>query len=402
MKMNYWLILSALVATSATAQTSSNTPALPEIPPPATTAPASTAIVPPTNVVSTTSAPAKPAKKKTATKAKKKAPAKPASTAPMPEATVALTPGPAQVMVANLNVRGQAGLKGEVVGHVQKGDTVTVISQITLDKHQANEPAQWAKILLPTNSPVWVRTSFIDGTNKTVMPKKLNLRGGPGENYSVLGVIERGTPVVETGAKGEWSKIETPTNAYAFIAAMYLKQESSGNLALNPPPSTETMPAPVPATPVTVANSEPINTTPGAPTTAPTEMNSVPPPSAPAPIIIQTNIIVIADTNPPPPPPRIVTHDGYVRPSVSPVAPTYYELYDPATGVAINYLFSSTTNLDLSRYNGYHINVTGEEGMDARWKDTPVLTVQKIYVVSTSAPSAAADAKKKKPWYHVW
>jgi hypothetical protein len=117
------------------------------------------------------------------------------------------------------------------------------------------------------------------------------------------------------------------------------------------------------------------------------------------------------DASLPPPPPRIVTHEGNVRRSVSIVAPTYFELFDPATGTAINYLFSNTTNLNLVRYNGRHISVTGEEGLDARWQQTPVLTIQKIYVLSPDAPAstpapapAAADAKAKKtkPWYHLW
>jgi hypothetical protein len=58
------------------------------------------------------------------------------------------------------------------------------------------------------------------------------------------------------------------------------------------------------------------------------------------------------------------------------------------TDKAINYLYSTTTNLSLSRYNGYQIIVTGEEGMDARWKDTPVLKVQRIYVLSTNTPTS--------------
>ena len=410
MKMNYWLILGVLVATGATAQTSTNLPALPAIPAPANTTPAvSTPIQPPTNVVSNTSEPAKPAKKK-AVKKKKPAATKTATkkekeeTAALLESTNVLVPGPAEVIAAHLNMRGQAGLKGEVVGHVQKGDMVTVVSEITLDKHHADEPAQWAKVLLPNAASVWVRSSFIDETNKTVIPKKLNLRGGPGENYSVLGVIERGTPVVVSSTKGDWSKIETPTNAYAFIAAIYLKQEGAGNiagnLAVNPPPSTETMPAPVP-TPVNVSESQPINTTPNPEVTPPPTLN--PPPVVTPTVIYQTNVITVVDTNVPPPPPRIVTHDGYVRSSVSPVAPTFYELYDPGTDVSINYLFSSTTNLDLSRYKGYHITVTGEEGMDARWRDTPVLTVQKIYVVSTNGPAGApTQTKKKKSGFHLW
>jgi hypothetical protein len=125
----------------------------------------------------------------------------------------------------------------------------------------------------------------------------------------------------------------------------------------------------------------------------------VPPPTvAPTPVVptpalvIDTNSVV-EDTNPPPP--RIVTHEGYVRSSVSPVAPTYFELYDAVNGKAINYLFSPTTNLDLGRYEGLHINVTGEEGLEKRWRDTPVITVQKIYVLSTNAP-----AKKAK--FHLW
>jgi len=96
------------------------------------------------------------------------------------------------------------------------------------------------------------------------------------------------------------------------------------------------------------------------------------------------------DTNLPVPT-RIVTHEGTVRSSISLVAPTYFELYDPANNKAINYLFSPTTNLDLSRYNGLHITVTGEESLDPRWKDTPVLTIQKIYVLS--------DDRPKKHWW---
>jgi len=69
---------------------------------------------------------------------------------------------------------------------------------------------------------------------------------------------------------------------------------------------------------------------------------------------------------------------------VSIVAPTYFELYDVTDNKAINYLFSTTTNLNLARYNGMHVIVTGEEGLDSRWRETPVLTVQKILVSSVN------------------
>ena len=325
MKMNCWLILGAMIATSAVAQNNTNTSnTLPPIPAPsATVAPAP----------STPAPAAEPAPSAAPVKHKKHKAAAPAKA--ITEPTVALVPGPAEV-AANINARGQAGLKGEVVAHLKKGDAVTVLGQINLDKHKTGEPAQWAKIALPSSTHAWVKSSYIDATSKTVLPKKLNLRGGPGENYSVLGVIERGTTVNEITTKGDWTQIDPPGNSYAFVAAMYLKQEATAAST----PVTEPQPA-------------------------------MAQPSAPS--------------EPAVPPVRIVSHEGVVRHVASPVAPTKYELYDPATEVNINYLYTTSPTLDLSRYVNMRIIVTGEEGLDARWKDTPIINIQSIQVISQNA-----------------
>lgn len=357
MKTNYWLILGTIVATSAVAQVDTNT--LPAIPAPASVTPAPVApvVAEPTNVV------APPVVKKAAPKKKK-------VVKKLSEPTVSLVAGTATVLTPNLNLRGQAGMKGEVVGHLKKGDTVTVISQINLDKHAADEPGQWAKIALPSGTKVWVNSRFVDATTKTVTAKKLNLRGGPGENYSVLGSLEKGASVSELSTKGDWIQIEAPSTAVAYVAAMYLEQTA-------PAPAPVVEAAPPVAT--TVAEAAPVITTP-----APVE---APMPAAPvteaAPVLPPPSLAEV-DTNPPPP--RVVTHEGYVRPSVSVVAPTYYELYDPTSGNAINYLYASTTNLDLSRYNGAQIMVTGEESLAERWGGTPVLTVQRIFVINAAPP----------------
>jgi uncharacterized protein YgiM (DUF1202 family) len=323
MKKNCWLMLGAMLATGAIAQ--DNTNALPEMPPPAIAPPAGAAPAPPT---AATPAPAvEPAKATAPAKPKKHKAAAPEKAA-LTEPIVTLVPGPAEVAVSNVNIRGQAGLKGEVVTRLTKGDPVTVLGQINLDKHRADEPAQWAKIACPTNVQAWINTAFVDATNKTVLPKKLNLRAGPGENYSVLGALERGTPVNEITTKDNWMQIELPTNAYAFVAAMYLKQEA-------------------PATPVAEISAAPVEQA-------------------------------------PPPPPRIVAHEGLVRHVTSPIAPTEYELYDPTTRRNIDYLYPSSPNLNLKHYDGWRIVVTGEEGLAERWKHTPVLTVQSIQVISTN------------------
>jgi len=328
MKMNCWLTLGVMVAVSAVAQNNTNT--LPPIPAPSpVVAPASSTPAPAVEPAQAAPAPVKHKKHKAA-------PAKPIS-----EPTVTLVPGPAVVAVKNANVRGQAGLKGEVVAHLVSGDTVTVLSQINLDKHKADEPAQWAKIALPASTHVWVKTSFIDAASKTVSVKKLNLRAGPGENYSVLGVVERGAAVNEVTTKGDWTQIDPPANSAAYVAAMFLKQEA---------------PAPEPApTPTPVPEAQPVVTQPA-------------PPAEPA-----------------APPVRIVSHEGVVRSVGSLTAPTKYLLYDPATDVNINYLYSSSPSLDLSTYAGDRIIVTGEEGMDSRWKDIPIINIQTIQVISTNA-----------------
>jgi len=399
MNKNFWLLMGLMVATSAVAQ-QTNTPA------PSAPAPIIMPAVSEPPAVAATNAPVKVKKKKV----RKKVVVAPRIK--LDEPAVTLNPGPAEVAGENVNVRGQAGLKGEFITHLSKGDAVTVLSQINLDKHQVDEPAQWAKIAFPTNAHVWVSSLFLDATNSTVMAKKLNLRAGPGENYSVLGVIERGTPINALTVKNGWTEIDPPSTAYAFIAAMYLKQESSGSMATNLPPSTETQPAPAPEpapAPTTVAEAAPVVTEPTNPpapapaptpvpiTEAPTPVPTVTDTNVAAPVSPDTNTVAtatpaltlavsdtnaapVADTNTPPSEPRIVTHEGVVRHVTSVIEPTEYELFDPSTGVSVDYLYS-TNNLDMARYKGLRIDVTGEERLAERWPNTPVLTVQQIEVV---------------------
>ncbi len=351
MKKHYWLTLGLMVATGAIAQNKTNT--LPDMPAPVTS-PAAEGVAAAAPATALAAAPVK----------LKKRAAAPVKAARLKEPTVALVPGTAEVTVSNLIVRGQAGLQGEVVAHLFKGDAVTVLGQINLDKHKIDEPAQWAKIALPPTVHVWLNGKFIDESSKVVSVKKLNLRAGPGENFSVVGILEKGAPVSGLETKGDWIKIEAATNAYAFIAAMYLKQEASAPVVATTAP-TETAPAP---TPTPVPEATPIVTEPANPPTA-----ALP---APEPAAVDINV---------PPPPRIVSHEGVVRHVGSLITPTEYELYDLRTGKNVNFLYTTTTNLDFSRYVGMRIIVTGEEGLSARWKDIPVLTVQRILVIDTNA-----------------
>jgi uncharacterized protein YgiM (DUF1202 family) len=366
MKTNYWLVLATTLSTSVIAQTVTN---------PAAAAPA--AVLTNLPALAQTNAPAAPAAKKSAKKKKAAAPMKSAA-AVAAETAIKVWPGPALVVASNVNVRGQAAFNGEVITRLNKGDTVTVLEEVTLEKPKADEPVKWAKIAFPTNAHVWVHASFIDPTNKTVLPNKLNLRAGPGENFSVVGMLQKGDAAKEIITRGDWMQIEAPADAYAFIAAQYLNQEAPAAPAEPAPAVAEAKPptAPSEGTPA------PAESVPAPPTPAPAETPAV----TPAPT--ETPAVTPAPTPAPaepakeePPPKRIVQREGIVRPTWSIQAPTPFALVSADTGETINYLYTTSTNLNLKRYKGLRIVVTGEEGLDARWRNTPVITIQRIHVV---------------------
>ena len=368
MKMNYWLFLGMLLSTSLLAQTASNAPPAPPIENPAP-APAITN-VPETSLTNAPAAKApkkKSSKKKSGKKGAPKAAPKKNQTAEL--RTVPLMAGPAIVMASNVNVRGQAKLNSEVVTKITKGQEVTVVEEIVRNNSGPTEPSAWAKIVLPATAHGWVNSSFLKAEDKSVVPKHLKVRSGPGENYSVLGILAHGDVVKDVTVKGDWTEIEAPTNTYAYVAAQYLKQEAGGPAiaAVTTPPEPPAAPASVTENPtIATATNEP----PPAPTPAPETTATTMPP---------TNTVAAVEE---PPQPRVVQHEGIVRGMTSIQAPSHFELVSPDNGRAIDYLFTTSTNLDLRRYKGLRIVVTGEEGLDERWGNTPVLTIQKIQVVS--------------------
>ena len=307
---------------------------------------------------------------KPAKKAKASA-AKPAAPATIAEKPVVLSPGAATIAGKNVNVRGKASFKGEVVTKLQNGDSVTVIEQVILSKPKAGEPSNWAKIAFPASAHVWVHSSYVTA-EKTVKPKKLNVRSGAGENYSIVGTLEQGAAVKEISTKGSWTEIEAPASAFAFVAAMFIQQAPGGPEAVSPivtiqPPEPTT--SPVTDEPIIASNTTDIGNTNAS--AEPTPVVAVNPNAAAPPAVIEEVLV-----------PRTVSHEGIVRRSVSIQAPTEYALYAKENNKLINYLYSPTVVLDISRYYGRHIIVSGQEGLDERWINTPVLTIQKIYVVT--------------------
>src|SRR3954467_15273548 len=118
MKNNYWIILGLALATGLQAQQATN-----NLPPPAAAAPDPTAVAAPAK---TNAPPASLNKKKSARKTEKKSATKKRDAA-SDLRTVPLVTGPATVVASNVNVRGQAKLKSEVVARVTNGQSLMVI-----------------------------------------------------------------------------------------------------------------------------------------------------------------------------------------------------------------------------------------------------------------------------------
>ncbi|MFM2081851.1 MAG: hypothetical protein RL380_542 [Verrucomicrobiota bacterium] len=363
-------------ASAAFADTKVGTNVPPILPPPMMLAPtASSAVAAPPTVVKV----AAPKKKAAAATAKKIIRAKPVvKKFVAPAFSVPLTPGVATVAAKHVNVRGKPTINSEVLTRLNEGDTVTVLEEITRDNAKANDPTVWAKIAAPSTAHLWVNAQFVD-TNKLVTVKKLNIRTGPGENYSVAGQLAKGDTVNDLGSKDGWLEIAASENHFAYVAAAYLKQEITAPAgATNDWTAPVAEPAPTPTIVTGDTNTIATSTTDIA-TPATTNSNELVPTAqagvAPA---VKDSLVpkVVVPTEP-----RIVQREGIVRRTFSIQAPTSFALASPETGKTINYLYTSAKDLNLARYKGIHIVVTGEEGLDERWRNTPVITIQKIQVI---------------------
>lgn len=298
-----------------------------------------------------------------------------------------------------INIRGQPSTTSEVLGQLNTGDRVTVLEVVRVDKPRAGDSTNWLKIALPASVPVWVHGSFVDTNKMTVAAPRLNVRGGPGENFSIVGRVERGEKLKLIRQKDEWLQIAPPMGAFGYVAAEYFTAPA-------PPPVVVTPPAPVEPTPVVTP---PVVTPPAEPATPPPTSVVVvappaltnpptvvaPPPSLPdlikeeadakernlakirgyrtLPPGSATNLVVEVEAAPR----RIVTREGTVRFTVHVNAPSWYVLESLDTRKVVNYLHPANTNIMLNAFRDRRVLVTGEEGLDRRWPNTPVLRIQK-------------------------
>jgi hypothetical protein len=250
------------------------------------------------------------------------------------------------------------------------------------------------------------------------------VRGGPGVNFSVLGFLEKGTAVNELRRKEDWIEIEPTAGLHGFVAASMVKRGDGAGAPVTVP--TETVAATT-GTPTTPAATEVVvETKPAAPVGSdagtPAPSSTTPPTTAtpasttivadPAPAIVTpppaTDRELTTDerarqvleertrnsqkwevtTSPDdallkelPEHRRVVTREGKIRSSISIQAPGDYILVHTETGLRLNYLYTSSTNVPLGELVGIKVRIKGEEGIDERWPGTPVLLIKSLEVL---------------------
>jgi hypothetical protein len=203
------------------------------------------------------------------------------------------------------------------------------------------------------------------------------MRGGPGENYSVLGRIERGAEVKEIQTTASWMEIEAPAEAYAFVAMNFVKIAAASVAEAQPEDEVVSEPVEV----VQVGEAPGIVSEPVATDSWPEGEE----PGDTAPVVEGAEASGVAATVPMVPVlaaespmlPRTVYREGRVVESMSIQAPSRWSLMSLETKQTINFLHTEKEGLSLKAFAGKDVLLKGEELLDARWK-TPLLEVEDV------------------------
>jgi hypothetical protein len=340
-----------------------------------------------------------------------------------------------------VSARGKATVHSQLVFRFGQNEPVNLLEEITLATPKAGEPRKWYRVQVPLDAGLWVHHQFLhnqrivnivgnDGkpsphTYASVKPNRLNVRGGAGDAFPILGRLTQGTDVALTGAqKGKWLEIFAPGNCSVYVASQFVKRANGAvanpigaqpspivqPLQPQPPIILPLQPGVLPIVPVQPGTITPA--VPGATPAVPAETTITidpktfgnpggvaivpkpPKPTAPAIVkpIAPVKPVQVAKANPNLPPPskpavdtngapiRIVTREGIVHRTLSLSAPSRYVLEHLESGKTINFLITKHPALEkqMEKLLGRRILVSGQEAMDARNQHTPVLIIKSL------------------------
>lgn len=152
----------------------------------------------------------------------------------------------------SINIRAGQSTNFEKLGKLKLDEQVVVV-----DKSYS-----WYKIRLPKHAKSFISQDFINivATNVgEITGKRVNIRGGAGLNFTVLGQLEKGTRVSIVKLLDDgWVQIQPMDDSYGWVADKFLKFVSSDVSQFIPPepPAVELVNVQNSPPPVQVDNSE--------------------------------------------------------------------------------------------------------------------------------------------------
>ncbi len=146
-------------------------------------------------------------------------------------AFLAVAANEAVVTGMRVNLRAAPEATSEIVGQVARGDRLAL----------AGDPeGDWLPVAIPDSLSVWVYGPLVrDGV---VHVSRLQVRAGPGINYRVLGVLEKGRRLTVRDTKLDWLKIEPPTGSRVWISSTYAEPVAEPPVAVSPKPEAVASP----------------------------------------------------------------------------------------------------------------------------------------------------------------
>ena len=120
-----------------------------------------------------------------------------------------------EVMVVGdrVNLRTESGLDSDIIGQVDYGDLLVAVAF----------EGDWVQVRPPDNLVFWVHGGLLF-EEREVRSRVLNIRAGPGTQFSVVGQLERGDPVTVRGSHEDWRRIDTPDVVTLWISRDFIER----------------------------------------------------------------------------------------------------------------------------------------------------------------------------------
>ena len=110
-----------------------------------------------------------------------------------------------------VSLRSTPSLDGYPLESMMRGDELVYAGQTN----------GWIEVAVPDSIDFWVAAEYV--TNGVVVPKKLNVRCGPNQNYGKVALVQGGDQLDVRGESNGWLQIAPPAGSTVWISEDYVE-----------------------------------------------------------------------------------------------------------------------------------------------------------------------------------